>query len=285
MLQLTTEQTGNSNEARGHKQTHLRWGHGAVEEEEGSPRWRAGCSRDVAVPSHFVPSQQCRKYGTAATVPVQKAELVSACEALGVSTEGTREDILNRLQELLLYKDIYPKMFVKLQKAGAVLFAEEKEEQLTTIRIANSTANLHDLKSLCPPEIMCTEQRSTGKVRMSWLTDSVVDTRLSQLVEGTENVILIPTFNFILLWRDWQKNKAIQDVHLKCIKEVKENSKVLIPRVVGHKTPESGNHFILWASIVFDGLTSEIRLYDSLGKNKTIESQDMELLCNAFQNI
>ncbi|KAL7882539.1 hypothetical protein SRHO_G00001970 [Serrasalmus rhombeus] len=65
-------------------------------------------------------------------------------------------------------------------------------------------------------------------------------------------------------------------------KEVKENSKVLIPRVVGHKTPESGNHFILW---VFDGLTSEIRLYDSLGKNKTIEAQDMELLCNAFQNI
>ncbi|KAL7882973.1 hypothetical protein SRHO_G00006310 [Serrasalmus rhombeus] len=77
------------------------------------------CSRDVAVPSHFVPSQQCRKHsGTEASVPVQKAELVSACKALGVSTEGTREDILNRLQELLLYKDIYPKMFVKLQKAG-----------------------------------------------------------------------------------------------------------------------------------------------------------------------
>ncbi|KAL6481153.1 hypothetical protein MHYP_G00092330 [Metynnis hypsauchen] len=107
---------------------------------------------------------------------VQKAELASACEALGVSTEGTREDILNRLQELLLYKDVYPKIIVKLQKAGG----------------------------------------SKGKLKSAH------------------------------------------------------------SRVVGHKTPESGNHFILW---VFDGLTSEIRLYDSLGKNKTTEAQDKELLC------
>ncbi|XP_076866870.1 uncharacterized protein LOC143518315 [Brachyhypopomus gauderio] len=164
----------------------------------------------------------------------------------------------------------------------AVLFAEQKEEHLTIIRIANCTANLQDLKSLYPPEMMSSEEQSTGKIRMPWLTDSVVDTRLSQLVERAQNVILIPTFNFILWWRDWQKNKAIQDVHLKCIKDVKKNTKVLIPRVVGHKTPESGNHFILW---VFDGVTSEIKLYDSLGKTKTIADQDMELLCNAFQNI
>nr|XP_023671165.1 HMG domain-containing protein 3-like [Paramormyrops kingsleyae] len=48
----------------------------------------------------------------------QKSELVSACSELGVSSEGSVSDILNRLEELLLYKDIYPKMFIKLQKTG-----------------------------------------------------------------------------------------------------------------------------------------------------------------------
>ncbi|KAL2082488.1 hypothetical protein ACEWY4_022306 [Coilia grayii] len=48
----------------------------------------------------------------------QKAELVQACAELGVSAEGSQADILNRLEELVLYKEIYPKMFVKLQKAG-----------------------------------------------------------------------------------------------------------------------------------------------------------------------
>ncbi|XP_041863738.1 uncharacterized protein LOC121653996 [Melanotaenia boesemani] len=47
-----------------------------------------------------------------------KADLVKACSDLGVSSAGTEADLINRLQEMLLYKDVYPKMFVKLQKTG-----------------------------------------------------------------------------------------------------------------------------------------------------------------------
>ncbi|XP_073672001.1 uncharacterized protein [Paramisgurnus dabryanus] len=48
----------------------------------------------------------------------KKEALVKACNALGVSHVGSTTDLINRLEELLLYKDLYPKMFVKLQKAG-----------------------------------------------------------------------------------------------------------------------------------------------------------------------
>lgn len=43
---------------------------------------------------------------------------MKACNCLGVSTTGSKTDLINRLEELLLYKEIYPKMFVKLKKAG-----------------------------------------------------------------------------------------------------------------------------------------------------------------------
>lgn len=43
-----------------------------------------------------------------------KSELIKACTALGVPTEGSETDLLNRLEELLLYKNVYPKMFTKL---------------------------------------------------------------------------------------------------------------------------------------------------------------------------
>ncbi|KAI4796434.1 hypothetical protein KUCAC02_026986 [Chaenocephalus aceratus] len=48
----------------------------------------------------------------------KKKELQDACDALGVSSEGSISDLMNRLLELLHFKDIYPKLFVKLQKAG-----------------------------------------------------------------------------------------------------------------------------------------------------------------------
>ncbi|KAL1277206.1 hypothetical protein QQF64_023879 [Cirrhinus molitorella] len=50
--------------------------------------------------------------------PPKREDLVKACNALGVSHVGSITDLINRLEELLLYKDLYPKMFVKLQKAG-----------------------------------------------------------------------------------------------------------------------------------------------------------------------
>lgn len=49
-----------------------------------------------------------------------KSELLAACAQLGVSVAGSASDIINRLEELLLYKDIYPKMFIKLQKTGGM---------------------------------------------------------------------------------------------------------------------------------------------------------------------
>ncbi|XP_054595991.2 uncharacterized protein [Nothobranchius furzeri] len=47
-----------------------------------------------------------------------KKDLQDACLALGVSSEGSIADLTNRLQELLNFKDVYSKLFVKLQKAG-----------------------------------------------------------------------------------------------------------------------------------------------------------------------
>lgn len=47
-----------------------------------------------------------------------KSELIKACSDLGVSSEGSQTDLMNRLEEMLLYKDIYPKMFAKLQRTG-----------------------------------------------------------------------------------------------------------------------------------------------------------------------
>uniref|UniRef100_A0AAV2LAH0 SAP domain-containing protein n=1 Tax=Knipowitschia caucasica TaxID=637954 RepID=A0AAV2LAH0_KNICA len=49
---------------------------------------------------------------------VKKSELIKACSDLGLSSEGSEVDLINRLEEMLLYKDIYPKMFLKLQKTG-----------------------------------------------------------------------------------------------------------------------------------------------------------------------
>lgn len=37
---------------------------------------------------------------------------------MGVPAEGSETALINRLEELLLLKDVYPKMFAKLQKTG-----------------------------------------------------------------------------------------------------------------------------------------------------------------------
>uniref|UniRef100_A0AAQ4PPL1 C2H2-type domain-containing protein n=1 Tax=Gasterosteus aculeatus aculeatus TaxID=481459 RepID=A0AAQ4PPL1_GASAC len=51
----------------------------------------------------------------------QKKELQDACAALGVTSEGSISDLINRLEELLNFKELYPKLFVKLQKTGGGL--------------------------------------------------------------------------------------------------------------------------------------------------------------------
>ncbi len=37
-----------------------------------------------------------------------------------MSSAGSASDIINRLEEILLYKDIYPKMFIEMQKTGGM---------------------------------------------------------------------------------------------------------------------------------------------------------------------
>ncbi|CAL8300529.1 unnamed protein product [Boreogadus saida] len=51
----------------------------------------------------------------------QKRSLQETCVALGVSDEGSITDLMNRLEELLNYKEVYPKLFLKLQNTGEML--------------------------------------------------------------------------------------------------------------------------------------------------------------------
>lgn len=46
-----------------------------------------------------------------------KTEQIKAWTDLGASAEGSETD-LNRLEEMFLYKDIYPKMFAKCHRTG-----------------------------------------------------------------------------------------------------------------------------------------------------------------------
>ncbi|KAK7885891.1 hypothetical protein WMY93_025512 [Mugilogobius chulae] len=49
--------------------------------------------------------------------PLRK-DLQDACHALGVSSDGSVTDLIIKLEELLNFRDVYPKLFVKIQKAG-----------------------------------------------------------------------------------------------------------------------------------------------------------------------
>lgn len=40
---------------------------------------------------------------------------------MGVENTGSSDDLVNRLSELLLFKDVYPKMFKHLKKCGGKL--------------------------------------------------------------------------------------------------------------------------------------------------------------------
>ncbi|XP_041947212.1 uncharacterized protein LOC121708549 isoform X1 [Alosa sapidissima] len=52
----------------------------------------------------------------------KRSDLVKACNGLGVPLSGSISDLMHRLKELLLYKELHPNMFVKLQKAGGGIF-------------------------------------------------------------------------------------------------------------------------------------------------------------------
>ncbi|KAG9276448.1 hypothetical protein AMEX_G8762 [Astyanax mexicanus] len=268
----------------------------------------------------------------------QKAELVAACTELGVSAEGSQSDILNRLEELLLYKDIYPKMFTKLQKTGekpeeiqaevsddagsdsdhpfpdkvakakdgnehsaktqagqqfsVTLFpiVAENEEKLlrlhkgvkntkqTLLEFELCHAKLPDLQTLLPLEYL-EHQKKEDLPALPWLTDDIVNCRISQLVDGQKFKVL-PTFEFVCWWRDIKTTGSITSRNKKILQDLHPDTVILFPRIVGGKTPESGNHFILW---VIDGVLKQIRVYDSLQLYPSPNDWEMDILRQAFQ--
>ena len=73
-----------------------------------------------------------------------RSELIKACSDLGVSTEGSETDLINRLEEMLLYKDVYPKMYVKLQRTGGKNTIKHLFEHITYFKLASlSRKDIH----------------------------------------------------------------------------------------------------------------------------------------------
>ena len=62
----------------------------------------------------FIQKTYCPKHPQ----PKKKKDLQEACHALGVSDEGSITDLVNRLEELVNFKELYLKLFLKLQKTG-----------------------------------------------------------------------------------------------------------------------------------------------------------------------
>ncbi|KAM4557388.1 uncharacterized protein V3H82_017142 [Fundulus diaphanus] len=112
---------------------------------------------------------------------------------------------------------------------------------------------------------------------MPWLTDDAVNYRVAQLVQESMCTSL-GTFDFVLWHREWTKSGTVKD---QLLKHIPLSGKIFLPRIVGHSSPETGNHFILW---VFDFTLKEIRIYDSLSAHKTISDDDMALLRNVFRS-
>ncbi|KAJ8342665.1 hypothetical protein SKAU_G00325930 [Synaphobranchus kaupii] len=106
---------------------------------------------------------------------------------------------------------------------------------------------LKDVRTVCPLDLL-----EDSSLQMPWLTDDTVS---------------LGHFEYVL-WHLWGGPKMTAD-------------KALLRRLVGHTTPETGNHFILW---VFDFQRKEIRVYDSLKMKPTVTPGKMLLLSNAFRD-
>ncbi|CAK8678786.1 unnamed protein product [Clavelina lepadiformis] len=46
------------------------------------------------------------------------ANLRTMCETIGVNSAGSRDDIIHRLNELILFKELYPKVYRQIRKCG-----------------------------------------------------------------------------------------------------------------------------------------------------------------------
>ncbi|KAM6943918.1 uncharacterized protein PEZ65_001841 [Lycodopsis pacificus] len=143
-------------------------------------------------------------------------------------------------------------------------------ERLTTIS-RRYPVPVKDMRSVCPPELL-----GQSSIEMPWLTDDAVNYRVAQLAQENKFGAL-GTFDFILWHREWTNCGAVSD---QVVQRIPVSDKIFLPRVVGHTTPETGNHFILW---VFDFKAKQIRIYDSLMRYPKINDPDMDLLRNALR--
>ncbi|KAK7919082.1 hypothetical protein WMY93_010366 [Mugilogobius chulae] len=167
--------------------------------------------------------------------PLRK-DLQDACHALGVSSDGSVTDLIIKLEELLNFRDVYPKLFVKIQKAGEnrlgpakttpnpafdqnavstfddLSYAVAEDEKANLKDVLTSLKGwtqpltsvgpffpltMKDLYSVCPLELL--EQSS---MTMPWLTDDAVNFRIAQLAER-HKIASLGTFHFIVWHREW----------------------------------------------------------------------------------
>ncbi|KAL7400278.1 hypothetical protein ABVT39_009648 [Epinephelus coioides] len=108
-------------------------------------------------------------------------------------------------------------------------------------------------------------------------TDTAMNYRIAQLARGNSKTATLGHFEFILWHRQWIKNKNVDDSLLNLLPDAEI---IFLPRLVGHVSKETGNHFILW---VLDFSKKEIRVYDSLKTMTSIDKDDIDLLRNVFR--
>ncbi|XP_069511383.1 uncharacterized protein [Ambystoma mexicanum] len=92
---------------------------------------------------------------------------------------------------------------------------------------------------------------------------------------------MIETFHYDWCWREVRAGRPLQQ-NIPCLTGIHEESIVYFPRVVGGKSPEIGNHFILW---IFNGKRKMIQIFDSLGTYLNINEEEMEIISNIFIHI
>ncbi|XP_039639077.1 uncharacterized protein LOC120547622 [Perca fluviatilis] len=198
-----------------------------------------------------------------------------------MSAPGGKVDVEMTVQHNVMAKNSFSIGQFPIQeehKAKLLELYKAPATDYAIVQVDQALVYLADLLSICPQPLLEDDLHTS----YPWLTDDAVNARVLQLARPLQNVFTLQTFHFTAWWRNWINGESISSRHLHCIQGLKPDSKVLFPRVVGHQTPETGNHFILW---VFDGSKTEIRVYDSLEKYTLISQPDMDILSLAFQNI
>ncbi|XP_030581204.1 uncharacterized protein LOC115777435 [Archocentrus centrarchus] len=157
------------------------------------------------------------------------------------------------------------------EKLKQLLSGSLDENQALAYASRRFPVSVKDISSVCPLDLLL-----QSSLYMPWMTDDAVNYRVAQLAQENKCGAL-GTFDFTLWHREWTNCGAVSDKVIKCIPD---SEKIFLPRIVGHSSPETGHHFILW---VFDFKAKQIRIYDSLMSSCRISDDDMALLRNVFR--